>query len=94
MCHNRNKEPDRRATRPLELVHCDLSGPITPTSRDNYRYAAYFVDDYSGLKIVYCIEHKSDTVHATKKFLAETAPYGTVKRLRSDNGTEFTCKEF
>ena len=29
-----------------------------------------------------------------ERFLADTAPYGTVKRLRMDNGTEFTSEEF
>ena len=37
---------------------------------------------------------KSDTVTASEKFLADVAPYGSVKCIRSDNGTEFTGKEF
>lgn len=28
------------------------------------------------------------------KFLADVAPYGNVKCIRSDNGTEFTCRDF
>ena len=31
---------------------------------------------------------------ATERFLADTAPYGSIKRIMSDNGTAFTCKEF
>ena len=30
MSQYRNREPDRRATSPLQLVHSDLVGPITP----------------------------------------------------------------
>ena len=29
----RNCNADRRATEPLEYVHCDLAGPITPTAK-------------------------------------------------------------
>ena len=55
------------------------------------------------------IKEKSDVTRATEKFLADTSPYGKVKTLsfhediypsgeikhiRSDNGGEFTSKEF
>ena len=33
-------------------------------------------------------------VEATKKFLADSAPFGDVKRLRSDGGGEFMSGEF
>ena len=32
-----NREPDSRATAPLELVHTDLAGPVTPRSRDGHK---------------------------------------------------------
>ena len=44
--------------------------------------------------MVYFLKQKSDTTVATERFLADTAPCGSIKRIRSDNGTEFTCKEF
>ena len=42
----------------------------------------------------YFIKVKSDTTKATEKFIADVAPYGKVKCIRSDNGTEFTGQEF
>lgn len=36
-----------RAKRPLEKVHSDLAGPITPTSLGGSKYVATFTDDYS-----------------------------------------------
>ena len=36
----------------------------------------------------------SDTVAATEKFLADCAPYGSVKRMRADNGSEFSASAF
>ena len=53
--------------------------------------------------MTYFLKQKSDTVEATKKFLADVFPFGkvkclrsylTVKCLRSDNGSEFISKEF
>ena len=90
----RNWEPNKHATCPLELVHCDLAGPIDTTAKDGFRYALSFVDDYSAANMVYFLKKKSDTTEAEERFLADTAPYGTVKHIRSDNGTEFTCKSF
>ena len=90
----RNRDPDVRAKTPLELVHTDLAGPIHPESRDGYRYALSFTDDFSSTVFVYFLKNKSDTVLATEKFLADTAPYGKVKCFRSDNGTEFTGKDY
>ena len=90
----RNRESDEKSNKPYEFVHTDLGGPVTPTAKDGLKYAQIFVDDYSGAYMIYFLKNKSDTVEATKRFLADSAPYGSIKRLRSDNGTEFTSKEF
>ena len=63
-------------------------------SKEGFRYSIAFTDDYSGVVFVYFLKNKSDTVEATKKFLADSAPFGTVKRLRSDNGGEFVSGRF
>ena len=89
-----DRQIDARASSPNELIHCDLAGPIDPTAREGFRYAISFADDYSGVNMVYFLKHKSDTTAATEKFFADAAPYGTVKRMRTDNGTEFTCEDF
>ena len=94
MSQYQNIEPDRRANAPLQLVHSDLAGPITPGSKEGHKYAMEFVDDYSGAFGVYFLKNKSDAIRATEQFLADTAPYGTVKRLRSDNGGEYISEEF
>ena len=94
MCQFRNRKPDERAKDPLEFVHCDLAGPIDPLAKDGFKYALSFVDDYTGINMVYFLKQKSDTVEAAQKFLADTAPFGRVKRIRSDNGTEVTSQNF
>ena len=40
------REPDRHTFSPVQLVHSDLAGPITPKSKDGHKYAMVFVDDY------------------------------------------------
>jgi hypothetical protein len=94
MAQTISREPDERGTKPFEFVHCDLEGPMHHVSTEGFKYVLLFVDDYSGLYMTYCLRHKSDTLKATEKFLADSAPYGEIKRLRSDNGTEFTNQDF
>jgi hypothetical protein len=94
MTQFRNRESDDRATAPLQLVHSDLTGMIQPVARDGFKYAMSFVDDYSGVIFLYFLRRKSDAVTVTEQFLADVAPYDNVKRLRSDNGTEYTSAEF
>eukprot|EP00794_Sanderia_malayensis_P006415 gene6415-7146_t len=94
MCQTRNRKPDERAKGPLEFVHCDLAGPIDPKAKDGFMCALCFVDDFTGIHMVYFLQQKSDTVEATKMFLADIAPFGEVKRIRSDNGGEFISKDF
>lgn len=91
---SRNREPDARATAVLQLVHTDLAGPIDPESRDGHWWAVSFTDDYSSAVFVYFLRNKSDAVQATEKFLADMSPYGKVKCIRSDNGTEFMEKDY
>jgi transposase InsO family protein len=94
MTQPRNRKPDRRATKILELVHCDLAGPVDPIAKEGFRYALAFVDDYSGIVMIYFIRHESDTLKATETFLADSSPYGKIKCIRSDNGTEFISEAF
>ena len=56
--------------------------------------AARYDNDDSGLTLLYFLKHKSNTLLATKKYLAGVAPYGYVKCLRTDNGTVFTSEPF
>jgi hypothetical protein len=72
MTQPRNRKPDRRAKNILELVHCDLAGPVDPIAKEGLRYALAFVDDYSGIAMIYFIRHKSDTLKATETFLADS----------------------
>lgn len=53
-----------------------------------------FTDDFLGAVFIYFLKSKSDVVLATEKFLSVASPFGKVKSMRSDNGAEFTSREF
>ena len=76
------------------LVSCDLSGPIRPNLINESKYAITFPDDYSGLITVNFLKDKTQTVAFPERFLSDMAPYGSIKRMRTADGTELTCSKF
>ena len=90
MVEPRNHKADVKVLKPLDLVHTDSSGCVTPASYESSKYYITFVDDNSNMTIVYYLKNKSDTAAATARFIADMAPFGKIIRLRSDNGLEFT----
>ena len=91
---SRSRVRDNSANAPFELVHIDLAGPIDPESIDGHKYALNCVDSFSGLICVYFMKQKSDACDAFKQYIADIAPYGTIKSVRSDQGGEFISEKF
>jgi transposase InsO family protein len=78
-------------TRPLEILHMDLFGPITYISIGDNKYGLVIIDDYSRFTWVFFLQDKGETQEVVKKFLkgAQNEFDAKFKRIRSDNGTEF-----
>jgi transposase InsO family protein len=78
-------------TRPSEMLHMDLFGPITYISIGGNKYDLIIIDDYSHFTWVFFLQDKCETQEVLKKFLkrAQNEFVAKVKRIRSDNGTEF-----
>jgi hypothetical protein len=78
-------------TRPLEMLHMDLFGPITYISIDGNKYGLVIIDDYSHFTWVFFLQDKSEIQKVLKKFLkrAQNEFDANVKKIRSDNNTEF-----
>ena len=64
------KEATLRAKEPLQLIHTDLCGPITPPSHGKNLYFMFFIDDFSRKTWVYFLKEKSQAFEAFKKFKA------------------------
>ena len=79
------------STKPLELVHTDLCGPLPVPSKGGNKYFVTLLDDYTKLSVVYPLAHKSDVATTVRDAitLLETQSGFTVKKLRSDNGSEY-----
>ena len=50
---------DKRATRPLALVHMDLIGPMPVEPPLHAKYVLTFIDDHSGYALVVFIHNKN-----------------------------------
>ena len=57
-----------RAAQPLELVHGDLCGPITPATQAGNRYIFLLVDDFSRYMWSFMIKTKDEAFNTFKKF--------------------------
>jgi transposase InsO family protein len=77
--------------RPLELLHMDLFGPIAYISIDGSKYCLVIMDDYSRFTWVFSLQEKSQTQETLNGFLRQVQnEFGLrIKKIRSDNGTEF-----
>ncbi|GLT45830.1 hypothetical protein SLA2020_196340 [Shorea laevis] len=85
-----------RASQKLELVHTDVCGPMKTTSLGQNLYFILFIDDYTRMTWVYFMSSKAQVFFVFKKFkaLVENQSGCKIKILRSDNGKEYTSKEF
>ncbi|KAF5775382.1 putative RNA-directed DNA polymerase [Helianthus annuus] len=76
---------------PLERLHMDLFGPMKHKTTFGDAYCLVVTDDYSRFSWVSFMAHKSATPGILKDLLTmlENLYSLKVKRIRSDNGTEF-----
>jgi hypothetical protein len=76
---------------PFELLHMDLFGPVNVRSRGGMYYCLVVTDDYSRFSWVFFLATKDETTEILINFFTEAENlYNTkIKRIRSDNGTEF-----
>ena len=90
------KESTTRSTQLLELVHSDLCGPMEVDSKGGSKYFLTFTDDYSRYTTTYFLQKKSEVVGKFKEYVLQMEKLTgcTLKRVRSDNGGEYTSKEY
>jgi transposase InsO family protein len=86
--HNKNV---MTTSRPRELLHTDLFGPVAYLSIGGSKYGLVIVDDFSRFTWVFFLQDKSETQGTLKCFLRRDQNEFElkVKKIRSDNGSEF-----
>lgn len=91
-----SKKNNIRSNRILELIHTDVCGPVSTPGTDGSRYFVSFTDDYSRASMIYCMQNKSDVLEKFMEFveMAESYHGCKISKLRSDNGGEYTSKDF
>ena len=80
----------------LDYVHTDVWGPTRTPSMSGKHYFVTFVDDFSRRVWVYLMKQKNEVLEIFLKWkkMIETQTGRKIKRLRSDNGTEYTNDPF
>ena len=78
-------------TRPLEMLHIDLCGPMSIISKGSKRYVCIIVNDYSRFTWTLFLGSKDETFENFIAFLkkVEKMVGHSLVCLRSDHGTEF-----
>lgn len=86
----------QRSTRPLQLVHTDICGPIQPTTHDGKKYFLTFIDDFTHFTVTYLLKQKSETLEKFKEYEAWITNHfeRNISIIRCDNGTEYTSNDF
>ena len=90
------KTSTNRATEVLDLIHSDICGPMRTESLGGAKYFATFIDDHSRYTETVMLKKRSDIIQAFKLFKrkAENQTGRTIKKLRTDNATEYLSNEF
>ena len=97
--HHRSPFPTdggRRAESSLELVHTDVCGKINAKSFSGAEYFLTFTDDQTRYSWVYLLKTKDEVFKRFQewKAMVENELGKKLKVLRSDNGGEYTGKQF
>ena len=80
----------------LGIIHSDICGPLSSTTRGGYQYFITFTDDFSRYGYVYLMKHKFESFEMFKIFKNQVQnQLGTnIKALRSNRGSEYLSQEF
>ena len=103
------KKSQSKLTRPLELIHSNICGPMTVDSIGGSKYMLTFTDDFTDYVTVFFIKSKAQVLSKCSKYLStmENKTGSLVEssrvvqddqvgaqRVGSDNGVEYMSHEF
>ena len=81
---------------PFDLVHSDVWGPSSVTTRGGSRYYVSFIDDCTRYCWVYLMKRRSDffDIYNTFRAFVKTQHSAVIKCFRCDLGGEYTYHKF
>ena len=81
---------------PLQVIHGDIVGPVTPSTNSGKRYFPTLIDQYTGYISVTLLKQKLDAmlVFLSFKTFFERQTGHLIKKLITDGGGEFVNKAF
>lgn len=84
-------ERERRTTKPLEIMHSNVCGPMRTKSMGNAKYFVTIIDDFPWKMWLYMLKVKRNCFKMFKEFkrLVETQSEHKIKTFGSDNDKEF-----
>jgi len=87
---------DSRAAGILDLIHSDVCVPMYSASLTGSLYYVVFIDDFSRKSWIFFMKTKGQVFNRFQEFkaLVENQTGKKIRVLRSDNGGEYTSKEF
>jgi hypothetical protein len=80
----------------LDLIHSNVCGPMSVKSLGGSLYYVIFIDDYSRKTWLYLLKTKDEVFNKFQEFKVEieNLTNNKIKTLRTDNGGDYTSKEF
>lgn len=90
-----DKCAEKHSTKPMDLVHTDVCGPMPTETPSKKRYILTFIDDFSRYTCIYLLRNKSDVFDRLKDYIGMVSTmFGRkLKMIRSDRGGEYTGNE-
>ena len=94
------KEPfighSERVSDLLSLVHSDVCGSISSTTRGGYQYFITFTNDYIRYGYLYLMKHKDESFEKFKTFKNEVQNQlgKSIKALQTYRGGEYLSQDF
>jgi len=90
------KAKEGSTSRPLELIHTDLSGLVNKISLRGEQYFILFIDNFTRMCWIGLSKYKDESFDKFKvlKYLVESESDLKIKCLRSDKGGEYISNEF
>ncbi|KAJ1528739.1 hypothetical protein ONE63_007129 [Megalurothrips usitatus] len=85
-----------RAKRPLEIVHTDICGKISPATPNGEEYIMTCLDDCTHFLKLYLLRTRNEAEEYIKEYINEAEAYFNLKtsKLRLDNGGEYSSNDF